>query len=79
MASRDKERGSLCLKEGRVYGNSTVEPPKCSVMVRVRHHITTRRKERVEFPLNFRENLRNPRREREGERRGGNATRFIIF
>ena len=36
------------MKEGRVYGNSPVEPPKCSVMVRVRHHTTTRRKERVE-------------------------------
>jgi hypothetical protein len=51
----------------RVHGNSLVESPKCSLTVRVRHHATTRRKERVESPLGFREKLRNPRMGRERE------------
>jgi hypothetical protein len=58
-----------CSREGSVDENSLVESSKCSVMVRVRHHSTTRRKEGVESPLSFRENLRNLRRGIKEERR----------
>jgi hypothetical protein len=47
------------------------------VKIRVKHHAITRRKERVELPLGFREKLRNPRREEEREKRGGKATRLF--
>jgi len=38
------------------------------VIVRLRHHATTRREERVELPLDFMENLRNPWRKEENMR-----------
>jgi hypothetical protein len=46
------------------------------MMVRVRHHSTTRNKERVESPLSFRAKLRTLGGE-ERKKRGGKATRLI--
>jgi hypothetical protein len=62
----EKERGSICLRKGRVDRKSSVDSPNCSVMVKVRHHTTTRRdfqalriRKEVELTSSFLEKLGN--------------------
>jgi hypothetical protein len=57
----DESRGStqdkeiLFSREGRVDENSLVDLPKCSIMVKVRHHATTKRNKILESLPGLRE------------------------
>ena len=65
------------MKKGRVNRNTPVESPKCSIIVRVRYHATTWRKDILDFPLSFRAKPRNPGRDKGRKKRGGKASRLI--
>jgi hypothetical protein len=78
---REKGGESCHSREVRVKGNSLVESPKCSIGVAMGNQYLLQtpiknRKEIVESPLPFRENLRNSRREEETKKKKGGRTLY---